>query len=77
MRPRVIMLENVEEFADWGPLTPDGKPCQARRGMTFRRWVRQLERLGYTCDTCCNGEEALTRFAEAQRASCQEGGETS
>ena len=49
-RPRVIMLENVEEFAQWGPLikTPKGlRPCPARRGQTFRRWVRALERLGY------------------------------
>lgn len=46
-KPRLIHLENVEEFADWGPLLPDGQPCKARKGMTFRRWVRQLERLGY------------------------------
>ncbi len=46
-RPRVIMLENVEEFQDWGPLTKDGKPCKERRGKTFRAWVDQLERLGY------------------------------
>lgn len=46
-RPRIIHLENVEEFADWGPLLPDGKPCRVRRGITFRRWVRQLERMGY------------------------------
>lgn len=45
--PRLIHLENVEEFADWGPLLADGSPCRARKGMTFRRWVRQLERLGY------------------------------
>ena len=45
-RPRIIHLENVEEFADWGPLV-DGQPCKARKGMTFRRWVRQLEKLGY------------------------------
>lgn len=48
--PRVIMLENVEEFADWGPLLPDGKPCPIRRGMTFRRWHRQIENLGYQID---------------------------
>ncbi|WP_050986204.1 DNA cytosine methyltransferase [Schlesneria paludicola] len=49
-RPRVIMLENVEEFAQWGPLvkTPRGDvPCPARRGKTFKKWVRSLERLGY------------------------------
>lgn len=46
-RPRVIMLENVEEFADWGPLTRGGRPCKRRRGMTFRQWAGQLEALGY------------------------------
>ena len=50
VRPRVICLENVEEFADWGPLLEDGKPCPIRRGMTFRRWWRQLENLGYDVD---------------------------
>ncbi|MCP1675493.1 DNA (cytosine-5)-methyltransferase 1 [Natronocella acetinitrilica] len=47
IRPRVIMLENVEEFADWGPLTPEGMPCAVRKGQTFRQWIAQLERLGY------------------------------
>jgi DNA (cytosine-5)-methyltransferase 1 len=50
VRPRVIMLENVEEFADWGPLVGPAhaqRPCPKRRGRTFRKWVRSLERLGY------------------------------
>lgn len=46
-RPRVIILENVEEFRDWGPLTLDGKPCKVRKGETFARWVKELKRLGY------------------------------
>lgn len=46
-RPRVIILENVEEFADWGPLLESGMPCPERRGLTFRRWVAELRRLGY------------------------------
>jgi DNA (cytosine-5)-methyltransferase 1 len=53
VRPRVIMLENVEEFAEWGPLVgpPDAlRPCPKRRGQTFRKWVRSLERLGYTVE---------------------------
>ena len=45
--PRVIMLENVEEFAKWGPLLDDGTPCPVRQGLTFRRWQKQLENLGY------------------------------
>lgn len=47
VRPRIIALENVEEFQDWGPLTEDGQPCAKRKGQTFRKWVSELERLGY------------------------------
>lgn len=50
VRPRVIILENVEEFQDWGPVLPDGRPCPERRGMTFRRFVKQLQNLGYAVD---------------------------
>lgn len=47
VRPRVIMVENVEAFSQWGPLDSDGRPCPRRRGSTFRRWVRALESAGY------------------------------
>lgn len=47
LRPRVIMLENVEEFEDWGPLTAEGKPCPVRKGQQFTSFVHQLQRLGY------------------------------
>jgi len=47
VRPRVIILENVEEFRDWGPLTEDGKPCPQRKGQTFKQWEGELKRLGY------------------------------
>ena len=46
VRPRVIMLENVEEFQTWGPLV-NNRPCPARKGETFRRWIQQLKALGY------------------------------
>src|SRR5262245_4479241 len=45
--PRVIILENVEEFQDWGPLDDEGMPCPKRKGMTFQRWLDQLRNLGY------------------------------
>ena len=47
VKPDVIMLENVEEFQDWGPLLDDGKPCPERKGLTFRRWKKALEEYGY------------------------------
>jgi DNA (cytosine-5)-methyltransferase 1 len=50
VRPRLIMLENVEEFSDWGPLLPNGKPCLVRKGMEFRRWCREIQDLGYELD---------------------------
>ena len=48
--PRVICLENVEEFQHWGPLLEDGTPCPQRRGSTFQRWVAQLRNLGYAVE---------------------------
>ena len=48
--PRVIHLENVEEFQHWGPLLADGTPCPERRGSSFGRWVAQLRNLGYAVE---------------------------
>lgn len=50
VRPRVIFLENVQEFRGWGPLGPDGRPDKARMGLTFRRWLGRLQALGYVVD---------------------------
>lgn len=50
VKPRVIMLENVEEFQTWGPLAADGKPCPKNRGRTFRSFVNALKRQGYTVE---------------------------
>jgi DNA (cytosine-5)-methyltransferase 1 len=49
-KPRVIILENVQEFADWGPLLENGQPCPLRKGKTFRKFVKQLQNLGYDVD---------------------------
>lgn len=53
-KPRVIMLENVEEFKTWGPLliAADGsaKPDPAKKGKTFDSFIRQLRAHGYTVD---------------------------
>lgn len=46
VRPRVIILENVEEFKTWGPVRK-GKPIKAKAGQTFDKWFSQLEALGY------------------------------
>lgn len=47
VRPRVIMLENVEEFKTWGPLNRGHHPIKAKQGKTFNKFVSQLQDLGY------------------------------
>lgn len=47
VRPRVIIVENVEEFTTWGPLLESGMPDPERAGETFRQWVAALRARGY------------------------------
>lgn len=49
VRPRVIILENVEEFQTWGPVRR-GKPVKSKAGQTFRKFVSQLRELGYAVE---------------------------
>ncbi len=49
VRPRVIFLENVEEFEGWGPLV-DGRPDESRAGKTFKAWVAKLKSMGYAVE---------------------------
>lgn len=44
--PRVIIIENVEEWRDWCPLLADGTPDWKRRGENYRRWKRELANAG-------------------------------
>ncbi|KPU42183.1 modification methylase BspRI [Oxobacter pfennigii] len=49
VRPRVIMLENVEEFKTWGPLV-DNYPDPKRKGETFNLFIKALKKYGYKVD---------------------------
>lgn len=50
VRPRVLMLENVEEFQTWGPLNRRHHPIKSKQGETFKKFVTQLEELGYVVE---------------------------
>jgi len=50
VRPRVIMLENVEEFKTWGPIDENGNPIKEKSGSTFRKFVSEFKNLGYEVD---------------------------
>lgn len=49
-RPRIITLENVEEFKTWGPIGEDGRPCKDRKSQTFKSFLRALRRQGYAVE---------------------------
>lgn len=50
VRPRIIVVENVEEFQTWGPLDRHNRPIKRRAGETFRKWLGKLRQLGYELD---------------------------
>lgn len=50
VKPRVIMLENVEEFQTWGPLDAEGKPDLKQKGRTFRSFINALRAQGYVVE---------------------------
>lgn len=42
LAPRLIFLENVEEFLTWGPLDDKGRPIKQHKGRTFQAFVMAL-----------------------------------
>lgn len=50
VKPRIICIENVEEFQDWGPLDNDGRVIKKKRGLTFRMWLGKLKAAGYVVE---------------------------
>jgi DNA (cytosine-5)-methyltransferase 1 len=50
VRPRVIIIENVEEFKTWGPVRK-GRPVKSKKGQTYEQWKSQLESLGYIVES--------------------------
>jgi len=63
LRPEAVLVENVPEFARWGPIADDGTPT--RNGETFEKWVDSLHALGYNVDwdtlVAANSGDATTR----------------
>jgi DNA (cytosine-5)-methyltransferase 1 len=50
VHPRVIILENVEEFKTWGPLMDNNCPDPERKGETFNLFIKALQKYGYKVD---------------------------
>lgn len=62
---RDILIENVPEFLNWGPIGDDGRPIRAKRGETFQAFVNALDSLDYRVDwrvlTCADYGDPTTR----------------
>ncbi|EJM09791.1 site-specific DNA methylase [Pseudomonas sp. GM18] len=41
-KSRLLFLENVEEFCDWGPIDDEGQPIKAERGRTFKAFIAAI-----------------------------------
>ncbi|TYS14290.1 DNA cytosine methyltransferase [Rossellomorea vietnamensis] len=76
VRPRVIMLENVEEFKTWGPLNDGGYPDETQKGKTFKSFVKALTSLGYQVEfkemSACDYGAPTTRKRFFMVARCDE-----
>ena len=74
LRPRYILVENVKEFRDWGPLDVKGRPMKSRKGELFKLFIDGLQKLGYRVSinvvNCANYGDPTTRerlFVMARR----------
>lgn len=75
LRIENILIENVQEFRQWGPLTKRNRPNKRMRGATFNAFLKALESLGYTVDyqvlNAADYGDATTRkrlFVQARRS---------
>lgn len=48
--PDVIIMENVEEIQQWGPLDEQGYPIKERKGDEYRKFISRMQSLGYDFD---------------------------
>ena len=77
LRVRRLIVENVPEFVDWGPLAMNGRPIERKKGECFRKWVESIEAQNYIVEwrivNCADYGDATTRkrfFLKAVRRGC-------
>jgi DNA (cytosine-5)-methyltransferase 1 len=49
--PEVIIMENVEEIQQWGPLDATGRPIKERAGEDYNKFISSMCSLGYAFDS--------------------------
>lgn len=65
LRIENILIENVREFRNWGPLTKKGQPMKSRKGHTYLAFLNALRSLGYVVEdrviNCADYGDPTTR----------------
>ena len=59
--PDVIIMENVEEIQQWGPLDAKGYPIPDRKGEDYKKFILAMKRLGYVFDWSDLGKSIFDR----------------
>lgn len=74
---RHVIVENVPEFVEWGPLNAKGEPIKSMKGKCFEAWVEALRARNYIVEwkivNCADYGDATTRrrfFLKAVRRGC-------
>lgn len=49
--PEVILMENVEEIQQWGPLDVAGHPIKEKKGEDYKKFITAMKSLGYIFDS--------------------------
>ena len=76
-RPKFIVIENVPEFVEWGPLNAKNMPIKKMKGKFFIHFIDGIKLRGYDVDwrvvCCADYGDATTRkrlFIKAVRHGC-------
>ena len=48
IKPDVVIMENVEEIRQWGPLNKKGRPIPKRKGKLYQTFMKKMYLVGYT-----------------------------
>lgn len=59
--PEVIIMENVEEIQQWGPLDEKGYIIPERKGEDYKRFITAMCSLGYRCDSLAAAARVVQR----------------
>lgn len=49
--PGILMMENVEEIQEWGPLDKQGQPIENKKGREYHRFINAMKKIGFTFDS--------------------------